>query len=432
MKRNIFYFLGAVVLFGSILFSVPYLTNDSQVEYTENLLPEPAADSILVPLYEPTLLYGFEIDSLVVLEDKIRRNQSLSNLLKRHNVDHKTIYELDKASKGVFDVRKIAANKKITILCYPDSLQTVKALVYEPSEVEYVVFDLSDSVKVKRVEKKIEIVELTASGTIESSLAMTMDELGLSPLLTNEFADIFAWQIDFFHLYPGDRFKLIYEEEQVDGKSVGIRHIKGAYFEHGGNDYYAIHFDQGSGFDYFDEEGESLRKALLRYPVQFTRISSRFSGRRFHPVQKRWKSHQGTDFAAPSGTPIRSVGDGVILVASYGQFNGNYVKVKHNGNYTTGYLHMLKIASGVKPGVKVKQGQVIGYVGRTGLANGNHVCFRFWKNGKQVDAMKVELPPSEPILDENMEAFNMWKTQILSELAEIEFSDESEILAQRQ
>jgi len=428
MKRNIFYLLASIVVCGGILVALPYISNDTTVEFSENPLPEPDTVTIVEP--EPTLLYGFDVDSLLVIEDKIRRNQSLSILLTKHNVDHQTIYELDKASKSVFDVRKIAANRKITLLCYPDSANKVKAVVYEPSETEYVVFNLDEPVNVQKVEKEIEIVERSVSGVIEMSLAVTMDELGLSPLLTNEFADIFAWQIDFFHLYPGDKFKMIFKEERVDGKAIGIRNISGAQFEHSGNDFYAIHYDQGNGFDYFDEDGESLRKALLRYPVQFNRISSRYSGRRYHPVQKRWKSHRGTDFAAPQGTPIRSVGDGIITEARYGKFNGNYVKVKHNGNYTTGYLHMVKMAKGIRPGVKVKQGQIIGFVGKTGLANGNHVCFRFWKNGRQVDALKVELPPSEPILEENMEYYSMQKDLILQRLQSISYPKKSETIAQ--
>jgi murein DD-endopeptidase MepM/ murein hydrolase activator NlpD len=172
-----------------------------------------------------------------------------------------------------------------------------------------------------------------------------------------------------------------------------------------GSELYAYPFDQGNGLDYFDEEGKSLRKALLKYPIEFTRISSRYTMNRFHPVQKRWKAHLGTDFAAPTGTPIRSVGDGLVEEAQYKSNNGNYVKVRHNATYTTQYLHMSRIASGVKAGTRVKQGQVIGYVGSTGLATGPHLCYRFWKNGVQVDALKVELPPSEPILKEKMEAF---------------------------
>jgi len=258
-----------------------------------------------------------------------------------------------------------------------------------------------------------------------------MDELGANPQLTNEFADIFAWQIDFFRLFPGDKFKLIYEEQQVEGEFVGLGKIKGAYFEHYGNPYYAINYEQKSGIEYFDPEGKSLRKALLKYPVEFTRISSRYTGRRFHPVQKRYKAHLGTDFAAPTGTPIRSVGDGIILEARYGKYNGNYVKVKHNGIYSTQYLHMSRIAKGVRPGTKVKQGQVIGYVGSTGLARGSHLCFRFWKNGVQVDALKVDLPASEPISEENLEEYNILKASVIRQLDDIPFNDPDKKLLAR-
>jgi murein DD-endopeptidase MepM/ murein hydrolase activator NlpD len=212
---------------------------------------------------------------------------------------------------------------------------------------------------------------------------------------------------------------------------VGLGKIKGAFFEHYGNPYYAINYEQKSGIEYFDPDGKSLRKALLKYPVEFTRISSRYTGRRFHPVQKRYKAHLGTDFAAPTGTPIRSVGDGIILEARYGKYNGNYVKVKHNGIYSTQYLHMSKIARGIKPGTKVKQGQVIGYVGSTGLARGSHLCFRFWKNGVQVDALKVDLPASEPISDENKEEYDALKAGVIQQLDGISYPDPDKKLLAR-
>lgn len=358
-------------------------------------------DSAYLNLHKPTVLYGFEVDSMILIEGRIKRNQNLSEILDKYNISYQKIHELAIASKPVFDVRKIVVNRKYTLICYPDSLQTAKAMVYEPSPTEYVVFNLDDSVTVEKVEKEIAIKEREIAGTIDMSLAVTMDELGASPQLTNDFVDVFAWQIDFFRLQKGDQFKMIYEEKLVDDEVIGFGDIKAVYFQHFGNDYYAYYFNQGSGIDYFDEEGNSLRKAFLKYPLDFTRISSRYSGNRFHPVQKRWKAHRGTDFAAPKGTPIRSVGDGIVIEATYGVNNGNFVKIKHNATYTTQYLHMSKIATGVRKGVKVKQGQTIGFVGSTGLARGSHLCYRFWKNGVQIDALKVKLPPSEPIKEEN-------------------------------
>lgn len=421
----------AILIITVLIYAARYLF-PLEVDPAVSFKNETPADTLSVPLAEPEMLYGFEIDSLIVIEDKVRRNQTLSTILAKYNVDHETIYGLSEASKGIFDVRKMLPNRKITFILNPDSIQTLRAVVYEPSDLEYVIFNLIDSLHVEKKSKETKRFQRVAAGIIHSSLAVTMDDLNLSPQLTNDFADIFAWQIDFFHLYPGDKFNVFFEEETVDGHPVGIATIKGAYFKHAGNDFYAIYYDQGNGYDFFDEEGNSLRKELLRYPVKFSRISSRYSGSRYHPVQKRWKAHRGTDFVAPQGTPIRSVGDGIIQVAQYHQFNGNYVKVKHNGNYITGYLHMVKIASGIRPGTQVKQGQVIGYVGKTGLANGNHVCFRFWKNGVQIDAMKVQLPPSEPIKKENLIDFNAYRDIILSTLDAISFVDAELLFARKE
>lgn len=410
-------------------FLLPYIQNNDNKNIVEK--EEQVIDSVEVSVPEPTMLYGMVVDSMVVIEDKIKRNQNISEILSAHNISHQDIFKLANISKNVFDVRKIAANKKYTLICEPDSLKTIKALVYEHNPIEYVVFSFQDSVTVEKREKPVQVVEKGVSGVIESSLSLTMNSMGLTPQLTNDFVDVFAWQIDFFRLQKGDRFKVIFEDQIVEGKSIGIGDIKAIYFEHHDNPYYAYHFDQGNGIDYFDEEGNSLRKALLKYPLKFSRISSRYSGRRYHPVQKRYKAHRGTDFAAPKGTPIRSVGDGIVVEARFKKYNGNYVKIKHNATYTTQYLHMSKIASGIKPGVRVRQDQTIGFVGSTGLATGNHLCYRFWKNGVQIDALKVQLPPSQPIAEDNTEEFNITKEELTEKLSRIPWpqSDENPILA---
>ncbi len=359
----------------------------------------------IVKVHEPVIFYGINIDSLEVVREKIKSRQRLSDILTPYNVSKEDIYSLSLSSKGIFDLRKLRVNKPYDLLIKEDSLPQAKAMVYYHNDIDYVIFHIDDSVFVEKGAKEIEVKEQSTSGVINSSLSATISDMGLSPMLTNELADVFAWQIDFFRLYPGDRFKVIYEEQLVEGKSIGISAIKAAVFEHNGYESYAYFYDQGTSVDYFDEKGKSLRKAFLKYPVQFSRISSRYSGSRYHPVQKRYKAHRGTDFAAPRGTPIRSVGEGTVVAAQYGKYNGNYVKIRHNSIYTTQYLHMSKIASGMKPGAHVKQGQTIGYVGATGLAAGNHVCYRFWKGGYQVDALKVKLPSSEPIKEERMEDF---------------------------
>ena len=418
------YYKGGIIIFtvsclSYFMFREPKLDYDNQhfeLDAITNII-----DSSAIEIKKPTILYGFEIDSMVVVEDRIKRNQNLSEILENYNISYQKIHELAINSKPVFDVRKIVTNRKYTLICYPDSLQTAKAMIYEPNSTEFIVFNFGDSVTVEKFEREIIIIEKEISGIIERSLAVSISDLGKSPQLTNDFVDVLAWQIDFFRLQKGDKFKVIYEEKQVEGETIGLGKIKGIYLEHFGNDYYAYYFDQGSGIDYFDEEGNSLRKAFLKYPLDFTRISSRYSGNRYHPVQKRWKSHRGTDFAAPKGTPIRSVGDGIILEAKYGVNNGKFVKVKHNATFTTQYLHMSKIASGMRPGTKVTQGQTIGFVGSTGLATGNHLCYRFWKNGVQIDALKVILPPSEPIHEENKVSFKKVRDILMQQLDEIQY-----------
>jgi murein DD-endopeptidase MepM/ murein hydrolase activator NlpD len=359
------------------------------------------------------------VDDHVIIEDKVKRNQFLADILKEYNVPVKLINQVSALPRDVFDVRKIVPNKKFTVICSPDSVRTPKAFVYEPNAIDYIVLWFGEGLTVDACQREVTVVEKTISGVVNSSLSQTINEMGISHELTNKFVDIFAWQVDFQRLQRGDQFKLIYEELQVEGQPIGIRQINGIYFNHFGNGYYAIPYDQGNGLDYFDEEGNSLRKALLKYPIEFTRISSRYSGRRFHPVQKIYKPHLGTDFAAPTGTPIRSVGDGIVLEAGYKSNNGNYVKIRHNATYTTQYLHMSKIAPGVKPGTRVRQSQWIGNVGSTGLATGPHVCYRFWKNGVQVDALRVELPPSEPIIEEHKQMFSVRREEVIRQLQAI-------------
>jgi murein DD-endopeptidase MepM/ murein hydrolase activator NlpD len=363
-------------------------------------------------------------DDHIVIEDKIKRNQFFGEILEEYNVPAKLIHQVSQLSRKVFDPRRITPNTKYTVICNQDSITKARALVYEPNAIDYIVFRFDDSLSVDVRQREVSTIEKNVSGIINSSLSETMESLGMPAQLTDRFVDIFGWQVDFQRLQPGDKFKLIYEEQQVEGISIGISKISGIYFEHFDNPYYAFPFDQGDGPEYFDEDGKSLRKALLKYPIQYSRISSRFNRNRFHPVQKRWKAHLGTDFAAPRGTPIRSVGDGIVLEAGYKSNNGNYVKIRHNATYTTQYLHMSRIAAGLRRGDKVKQEQTIGYVGSTGLATGPHLCYRFWKNGVQVDALRVELPASQPIKDAFMNSFELVKVDLIQKLNVIPFPEE--------
>lgn len=379
---------------------------------------------------EPKIIYGITVnDDQTIIEDKVKRNERLGDILQDYNVPAKLINQLALLSKKIFDPRKIAADKKYTVIVKEDSVKQATALVYEPNAIDYVIFTFDDTLSVNVYQREVLTVEKNISGTIESTLSETIEKLGITHELTNKFVDIFGWQVDFGRLQKGDKFKLIYREQQVEGKSIGISQIDAIYFEHFGHTYYAFPFDQGDGLQYFDANGKSMRKALLKYPIEFTRISSRYTMSRFHPVQKRWKAHLGTDFAAPTGTPIRTVGDGIVLEAQYKSNNGNYVKIRHNGTYTTQYLHMSRIASGIRPGTHVSQGQTIGFVGSTGLASGPHLCYRFWKNGVQVDALRIELPPQEPINKKNKEAFQAVKDELIQKLDAIPFQGQSEALA---
>ena len=370
---------------------------------------------------KPEILHGMVVNDLRVVEDEVKRNQLFSQLISGYYVSPAVMQQLHLLPKTTYDFRKISANKKYTLLVEHDSLNTLKALVYEPNPIEYVVFHFKDSLLVEVCQRKVDTLHRSIAGRIESSLSQTLEALNISHELTNKFVDIFAWVVDFQRLQKGDQFKLIYEENLVDQKPIGIGKILGVYFEHSHSGYYAVPFDQGDGMDYFDDEGNSLRKALLKYPIEFTRISSRYSKNRFHPVVKVFRPHLGTDFAAPTGTPIRSVGDGIVEEAQFKTNNGNYVKVRHNGTYTTGYLHMSKIGAGIKAGTRVKQGQTIGYVGSTGLATGPHLCYRFWKNGVQIDALRAELPPSQPVKPDHFLAFQQVKDDVIKRLQLIPF-----------
>ncbi|MBF9252788.1 peptidoglycan DD-metalloendopeptidase family protein [Pontibacter sp. 172403-2] len=375
------------------------------------------------------IVYGIHTDSLEIVEGAVAPGESLSELLAAYNISPATVHALAQKSKEVFNVRRIAANRHYTILHARDSAQTAQYFIYEPNEVEYVVYDLRGDLAVTKEKRKVEVLERVLGGEIKGSLFESVVEAGGSPQLVNRFADIYAWRLDLNRIQPGDKFKLIYDEKIVNGSTIGYGELKAAYFEHEGDSIYAIAFKEGNSSGYYDQNGKSLKKAFLREPLEYTRISSRYSKSRFHPVQKRYKAHLGTDFAAPRGTPIRTVGDGVVLDARYTRGNGYFVKIKHNKTYTTQYLHMSKFAKGIRRGVHVKQGQTIGYVGSTGLATGPHLCYRFWKNGKQVDALKVKLPSGTPVSKTSMAAFNAVKNEIAQKMQSINLKSEQQLLA---
>ena len=402
------------VLVAAICFSVIYIANsiEKDIIHTEAEIVEA---KIEVP---ENLEFGINIDSFMVIKSDIKKNQFLANILLPFNIDYQKIALLAQKSKDVFDVRKIAAGDPYTILASKDSSKTAQYFIYQPNSIDYVVYDLRDSVKITKGQKEVKIRENSVSGIINSSLYEALQKSGASPELAIKMADVFAWAIDFYRIQKGDWFKVIYEEMYVDDQAVGIKNIQGIQFNHFDSDYYAFHFENDSVSDYYDEEANSLRKAFLKSPLKFSRLTSRYTMRRFHPVQKRWKAHLGTDYAAPKGSPIMSTGDGVVIESSYTSGNGNYVKIKHNSVYTTQYLHMSK--RNVKVGQRVRQGDIIGFVGSTGLATGPHVCYRFWKNGKQVDHLRQDLPSVEPLKEEYKEEFAVVKSELMDKLQAIE------------
>lgn len=363
--------------------------------------------------------FGFNDLDLVETIKDVEKNETLSDILNSFNLGNFSPEDIINKAGNIFNVRSIRAGRPYHSFISDDSLAQLKYLVYQKDNINFIVFDLNDSLNIYESSKSVDIRKNSLSAEIKNSLYASLSESGANIELAIKLSQIFAWQVDFYAIQNGDGFKVIYEEKYIDDKAIGIGDILGAYFYHKGKDYYAIPFEQDSIMQFFDHDGNSLRKAFLKAPLEFSRISSRYSKNRFHPVLKRSKPHLGTDYAAPHGTPIRTVGDGVVVEAGYSGGNGNYVKVKHNSTYSTQYLHMSRFAKGIKKGTRVSQGQIIGYVGSTGLATGPHLCFRFWKNGVQVDPYKEVNPPSYPVNKELFAKFDSVKTRVIMELDKI-------------
>ncbi|MCB0381857.1 MAG: peptidoglycan DD-metalloendopeptidase family protein [Psychroserpens sp.] len=354
---------------------------------------------------EPKKEFGFVLDDYIVKKDTIRSGDSFGEILERNNIGYPQIFNIAEKAKDSFDIRKLHIGKPYTLLCTNDSLQTPQCFIYQPNSVDYVVINFADSIHAYTKRKPIKYVEKTASGIIPDGMGISqlMIEQGLSPRLAYKMADeIYAWTIDFRRLQEGDQFKVIYTDKYIDDSIyVGVHDIKAVYFEHNKEPFYAFQFETDSikGIrDYFNEDAKNLRRAFLKAPVQFSRISSRYNlNRRIAYYGYKLRPHKGTDFAAPIGTPILATASGTVIESTRRGGNGKYVKIRHNATYSTQYLHMK--AQNVKKGDFVKQGDVIGWIGMTGNTGGPHVCYRFWKNGKQVDPLREKLPEAKPISD---------------------------------
>ncbi len=364
-------------------------------------------------------LFGIPADLYNLTSGKIKQNGFLSKILLDHGI---TMQELDmvlRNSAAVFDVRKIRSGNNYTIFCDKDSSAKARYLVYEHDPSTCYVFSFNDSLNItpfrKEVSKKIKYV----SATIETSLWDAMLGGGLPPDLVSGLSEIFAWSVDFFGLQKGDSFKVIYEETSIDGKITGISRICGAEYCGAGSAVYAVPFIQDGRESFFDSKGNSLRKEFLKAPLQFSRVTSHFSASRMHPILRIRRPHYGVDYAAPIGTPVHAIGDGRVVSVSFDGGAGRMVKIVHNSVYATAYLHLSRFGDGIAPGVIVKQGDIIGYVGNSGLATGPHLDFRFYKNGSPVDPLKVEAPPVEPVSQSNIVKFEKSKAVIMDLLETI-------------
>lgn len=381
------------LLFGALLI-ISCNNNSKQSEKEEVIVKKP--DSIIE--------FGYNLNDYKVIRDTIDKGESFGVILDRNHVEYPTINKIATDIKSIFDVRRLRAGKPYTLLAKKDSTEQAQVFIYQHNKIEHTVIDFTDSIIAKKERKPVKLVEKTASGTITSSLSETLDSQGLSAVISNELSTIYAWTIDFFRLQKNDRFKIVYEERYIDDTvSAGINQIKAAYFEHGGKPFYAFKFIADSTKmieDYYDEKTNVLRRQFLKAPIKFNyRISSRYNlKRRIAYYGNRVRPHKGTDFASPIGTPIIATANGIVTESRRRGGNGKYVKIRHNGTYSTQYLHMSRQA--VKKGDVVKQGDVIGYVGMTGNTGGPHVCYRFWKNGKQVDPLKQKLPAAKPMKEE--------------------------------
>jgi murein DD-endopeptidase MepM/ murein hydrolase activator NlpD len=347
--------------------------------------------------------FGYNLNDYIVVRDTIKSGDSFGEILERNKIGYPQIFNIVEKVKDTFDISKLQVGKPYTLLCSKDSLQTPQCFIYQPDVENYIVINFQDSIHAYSQRKPIKYVEKIATGIITpgSNISQILDEQGLSQVLVNKMADnIYAWTIDFNRLQTGDRFKVMYTDKYIDDSIYsGVHNIKAAYFEHKNEPFYAFRFktDSVKGIvDFFNEDAKNLRRAFLKAPVQFSRVSSRYNlKRRIAYYGNRIRPHKGTDFAASIGTPILATANGTVTESTIKGGNGKYVKIRHNATYSTQYLHMSKRA--VKVGQFVKQGDIIGYVGMTGNTGGPHVCYRFWKNGKQVDPFREKLPEAEPI-----------------------------------
>lgn len=351
--------------------------------------------------------FGFDFNDFNVLQDTIKRGDTFGSIIENQNLGDKQVYNIIEKIKDSFDVRNVRIGKPYTFLRSKDRYKKLQFAIYQPDRANYYIINFKDSVSVSKITRPIRIKKRTIAGELKGSFSEELQRQKVDPALANTLIKVYAWSIDFFKLKKGDQFGVIFTERYVDDTIYdGVDSLSAAFFEYKGKMVYAFPFAQNEAsgkIDYYDENGKALKNFFLKSPLKYANITSRFSRSRFHPVQMMWKAHKGTDYAAPTGTPIMTTASGIVEQTGYTAGNGNFVKVKHDRTYSTQYLHMSRIL--VRRGQRVTQGSIIGRVGSTGLATGPHVCYRFWKNGVQVDALRLKLPNSQPMESKNLPRF---------------------------
>lgn len=403
-KQIIFSSLLGVILLGVIFMPKMWDTESlDEVDVTDSLEVRDIIYKYGIPIADYEVDYGL-----------VRPNQSLSTILERHNLSVGQVHQLVEKTKNIFDVRKIRSGQSYAVFSTKDSISLVTFFVYEIDPESYVIFDLRGDYKVTLGHNPVEWRRRELRGTVESSLWMAMEKYDADPQLAVILSNIFGWTIDFFGLQKKDEFRVIYEQKYVDGKSLPDFNISGVYFRHADSVYYAIPFMQDGELLYYNEKGNSLEGAFLKAPLDFFRISSRFSNSRYHPVLKRYRAHHGVDYAAPTGTPVYAIGSGRVVAKGY-QANGggNYLKIKHNSVYETTYMHLSRFAKGIKIGSSVAQKEVIGFVGATGLATGPHLDFRVAENGRPINPLTIKSQPKKPVKSELMQQFTLVRDSMM-------------------
>ena len=367
------------------------------------------------PTSEAASWTGIDAEQYRVRTGTVRRADTFVDVVQRYGLDYSSAVEVAEAAQSVFDVRDIRADHAYRVYVNP-WLGEAQYLLYRVRAAEYVRFDLQNPSETRVVERPVTRRWATVKGPIEGSLYETLTSQNAHPLLALRLSEVFAWQIDFFRLRAGDSLRVLYEQRYIGGEKGAPGDILAAAITHRGDRYYGFRFDNGDGPAYFNREGESLRRQLLKAPLRYTRISSGYSNSRMHPILNERRPHRGVDYAAPRGTPVRAVGSGVVQFATYKGPNGNYVKVRHNGTYTSGYLHLSDFADGVHAGASVQQGETIGYVGSTGRSTGPHLDYRLWKRNQPVNPYAIELPPSRPVRPQHHAAFQQQVQALMEHL----------------